>query len=122
PEEVGDPSPLRLFGGMKSNIGPLPPTLSYRIDERGLHWGEVVYRDVRKIIEGEEPDTKEEEACRFIEEVLPIGKRVQTTDLDRQAKARGFTGGTWGRAKKRMRVKSERVQDVHPPMYVSYRE
>lgn len=113
----------RLFGMLKSNICEFPPCLSFRVHKTGFSWGEVLHKDIREVLEGTEgASTRQEEACQFIEEVLPIGTKMETAELDRQAKQRGFTGGTWARAKKRMGVKCERLPDVRPPMYVSYRE
>jgi hypothetical protein len=125
PRQAGSPNPIRLFGGLKCTVGPLPSTLSFWIDETGLHWEGVVERDMQRVLEGSvgEPDTKEAEMRTFIREVLRPGTKMQTRELDKLAKERGFSkGGTWQRAKQKEGVQSEQVPGVSPPVWVSFRE
>ncbi len=116
----------RLFGGLKCSVGPLPSTLSFWIDETGLHWDGVVERDMQGVLEGSvgEPDTKEAEMRAFIREVLPPGVKLQTAELNKRASGRGFNpkSGTWHRAKQKEGVQSVQVPGVSPPVWVSFRE
>jgi hypothetical protein len=122
PEEEGS----RLFGGLKSNIGPIPSTLQYYIDEEGLHWNESgpVDRGMDRAIRDtpEVPSTREMEAREFIREVLPPGRRMQTKELDKLARQSGYTGGTWQRAKQKEGVRWAHNTGIDPPIRVSFRE
>ncbi len=121
----GDEGETRLFGALKCSVGPLPSTLSFKIDATGLLWEGVIDREMRRVLEGSvgEPDTKEAEMRAFIREVLRPGTKMQARELDKLAKEQGFSkGGTWQRAKQKEGVQSEQVPGVSPPVWVSFRE
>ncbi len=111
----------RLLGVIKCSVAEPALPISFRIDDGGLLWGETVAQaDLQKPTSPEE--TRVEEACRFIEETLPIGVKTPTKELDRQAYGLGYRGGTWKRAKQKMNVKSEQQEGVSPPLWLSFRQ
>ena len=106
----------RILAGIKCNLAPLPPSLSYVIENHGgvpkIAWGGICVHTSDALLAA--PQTPEErsafdEAKDFLIEALAAGA-VSANEVLRQAKRAGISEKTLKRAKKAMRVRSEKSQ------------
>jgi hypothetical protein len=104
----------RILAGVKSNLAPLPASLSYAIEDcRGIPrivWGGVTIHTADSLLAL--PSTPEErtaidEAKDFILDILASGP-VQANEIIREAKKAGIAEKTLHRAKKLLSVVSKK--------------
>ncbi len=109
-----DPA-LRVLAGVKNNIGPLPPSLGFRLDPvAGSDIAKMTYQGVvpdtaHQLLLGEIEDKaeadEEDETAEWLREYLAHGPR-EKTDVMKNAKTRGFSDRALKRAKTALRLTS----------------
>jgi len=109
-----DPA-LRVLAGVKNNIGPLPPSLGFRLDAvPGTDIAKMTYQGVvpdtaQQLLLGEIEDKaeadEEDETIEWLREYLAAGPR-EKTDVMKNARSRGFSDRALKRAKAMLRLKS----------------
>jgi hypothetical protein len=106
----------RILAGIKSNLAPLPPSLSYVIENHAgipkIAWGGICYHTADALLAV--PQTPEErsafdEAREFLLEALSDGA-INANEVLKQAKRTGISEKTLKRAKKALAVRSEKSQ------------
>jgi hypothetical protein len=106
----------RILAGIKSNLAPLPPSLSYVIENRGdipkIAWGGTSSHTADALLAI--PQTPEEksafdEAKDFLLDVLAEGM-VNANEIFREAKRAGISEKTLRRAKRSLAVRSEKSE------------
>ena len=106
----------RILAGIKCNLAPLPPSLTYVIENHNdvpkIAWGGTSCHTADALLAA--PQTPEEksafdEAKEFLLETLAEG-RVNANEILRQAKRAGISGRTLMRAKKALAVRSEKPE------------
>lgn len=104
----------RILAGIKSNLAPLPPSLSYTIEDVGgipkIVWGGITSHTADALLaipSNPEERSALEEAKIFLEEVLVDGA-VDSREVQRQAKQVGIAERTLHRAKNALNVTSKR--------------
>lgn len=104
----------RILAGIKSNLAPLPPSLSYVIENIGgipkIQWGGVSGHTADALLSipsNPEERSALEDAKTFLEEVLVDGA-VDSREVQRQAKQAGIAERTLHRAKNALNVTSKR--------------
>jgi hypothetical protein len=106
----------RILAGIKSNLAPLPPSLSYVIENSGdiprIAWGGTSNHTADALLAT--PQTPEEksafdEAREFLLEVLSEGM-INANEIFKEAKRAGISEKTLKRAKKALAVRSEKSQ------------
>jgi hypothetical protein len=111
-----DPERQRVLAGLKSNLGPPPVSLAYRIegaDNQAIQivWlGETSYKAQELL--GQSPDDEERSALEDAKGVLAdilSGRPVQASEVEAQAKEAGVKERTLKRAKAALGVKSRRM-------------
>jgi len=102
----------RLFLPLKTNLGPKPPTLAFRIDADGLRWeAGTVGVDAETALGGWEAKAERnerQEAASFLREALANGS-VPVDEVKKQAKAAGISEATLRRAKESLRIEPYNV-------------
>jgi len=106
----------RILAGIKSNLAPLPPSLSYTINNCGdtpkLAWGGTSSHTADALLAG--PQTPEEksafdEAKEFLLDILAEGI-VNANEIFRDAKRAGISEKTLRRAKRSLAIRSEKSE------------
>ncbi|MDA8086801.1 MAG: bifunctional DNA primase/polymerase [Nitrospiraceae bacterium] len=106
----------RIVAGIKCNLAPLPPSLTYVIENHDgvpkIAWGGACNHTADALLAA--PQTPEErsafdEAKDFLLETLSAGS-VNANEVLRQAKRAGISGRTLMRAKKALAVRSEKPE------------
>jgi len=105
----------RILAGIKSNLGPLPPSLSYEIEDQAgtprIVWGGVSTHTADALLampSTEEEKTAIDEAREFLLETLGTGS-VDAKNILTQSRKNGINDKTLQRAKRAMGVKSEKA-------------
>ena len=102
--EAGDG--LRYLSQEKCNVGPLSPTILYRLDGGGITFDSTTdKRDREFMLEGQAARYQapaREDAKEFILDYLKDGEK-ETAELDGMMKAQGISGETLKRAKAELR-------------------
>jgi putative DNA primase/helicase len=104
----------RLLISAKNNLGPLAPTLAFRISDAGLRWDEgEVAGAVERLLAGDEMPTRSEaraldRAGEFLRKLLDDGP-VPSTQIEKDAKANGISQRTLWRAKDDLGITSSRM-------------
>lgn len=105
----------RILAGIKSNLAPLPESLSYTVEGFGdiprIAWGGVVNHtadDLLAIPKQNEGAPALNEAKEFLLEVLTDGP-MEGSEIEGQAKKAGISKKTLWRAKKSLGVKSKKI-------------
>lgn len=109
-----DPA-LRVLAGVKNNIGPMPPSLGFKLESvDGSDVAQMMYLGVvpdtaTQLLIGEiedKADADEEDECtEWLREYLAAGAR-EKTDIIKNARNRGFSERAIKRAKATLRLKS----------------
>lgn len=106
----------RILAGIKSNLAPLPPSLSYVIENIGgipkIVWGGISSHTADALLaipDSQEERSALEDAKAFLEEVLLDGA-VDAMEIQRQAKQAGIADKTLRRAKKVMSIISKKAE------------
>jgi hypothetical protein len=106
----------RILAGIKSNLAPLPPSLSYVIDNCGdipkIAWGGTCSHTADALLAV--PQTPEEksafdEAKEFLLEILAKGM-INANEILKEAKRAGISEKTLKKAKKALAVRSEKSE------------
>ncbi len=105
----------RVFAGIKSNLGPIPPSLAFHIDgsDSGakISWDGPSTHSADSILaaspENSEDNSALEEACEFLQEILSEGS-IGPNKIFQQAKDLGISKITLLRAKKKLGFKSQK--------------
>ena len=106
----------RLFACAKLSIGPKPPTLAYTIQDLGNYRARLVWDptplplDADQVLSGSN-DTGEEthDATKLLRDLLGNGEARLVKDVMRVGQENGFSWDALKRAKKRLRVLSEKA-------------
>ena len=108
--EAGDG--LRYLSQEKCNVGPLSPTILYRLDGGGITFDSTTEkRDREFMLEGQAARYQapaREDAKEFILDYLKDGEK-ETAELDGMMKAQGISTGTLKRAKAELRKEGQIV-------------
>ena len=100
----------KIFCHIKSNLGPLMPSLAYSIENNRLVWGEETTTTAEQIlsegVKGEEKN-RLDEAKEFLESNLSGGAVLSATLIE-QARAVSIGGRTLWRAKKELKIKARK--------------
>jgi hypothetical protein len=106
----------RILAGIKSNLAPLPPSLSYVIDNCGdvpkIAWGGTSSHSADALLAvPQTPEDKSafDEAKDFLREILSEGM-INVSEIFKEAKRAGISEKTLRRAKRSLAVKSEKSQ------------
>lgn len=106
----------RILAGIKSNLAPLPPSLSYTIENVGgipkIVWGGVSGHTADALLSipsNPEERSALEDAKDFLKDIF-FGGDVDSRDIQRQAKQAGIAERTLHRAKKALRVTSKKAE------------
>jgi AAA domain/Primase C terminal 2 (PriCT-2) len=103
----GDDEDRRLFLPIKCNIAHRPPGMGFRITDAGVVWEtEEVHTSVDDALQrlaevksGGKAGDKFTEATTWLKQRLAIGEEIESDTLVREAKAAGFSFGTFKRAR-----------------------
>ncbi len=117
--EGEDSEPQFLMARVKSNIGQDGGGFAYQFElgeaeprflATRIKWGEAISGDPRALIAEAEadPDDDEQDAVSFLRQYLGDGRK-EAKDVEREGRAAGYSLDQLKRAKKRARVKSEKV-------------
>jgi hypothetical protein len=113
--EDADTPGRRLLASAKNNLGPLAPTLSFRISDDGLTWDTTAVEGTAEALLAGDPVTsrseqrEREHAAAFLRECLADGP-VASTEVAADAKANGIAQRTLWRAKTDLKVLAERAK------------
>jgi AAA domain/NrS-1 polymerase HBD domain len=103
---------LRALAGVKSNLGPLPMTLTYRVIGAAagsrIEWAEDCDLGADDLLRPADQDSKkpsrQREAEAFLKDLLKDGAVVSAEEGTRRARECGLVGATLDRAAKELRV------------------
>ena len=104
----------RLLVHIKNNVGPMAPTLAFRITDGGLTWEAAPVDGVPDhLLAGDPVVTRAErseldEAAEFLRAVLATHP-VPSRQIEKDAKANGIAQRTLWRAKKTLKVNAEQM-------------
>jgi DNA polymerase I-like protein with 3'-5' exonuclease and polymerase domains len=112
-----DDEDLRVLAGQKSNLGPFPESLKYRIETAENDSARVSYegtvemkpQDLLKGPQGEEERSAADEARHFLRSVLAEGVRKESNSVKAEAKSLGISETTLNRVKRSIGVKSVKI-------------
>ncbi len=111
-----DPETTRLLFHTKSNLGPLAPTLTFRIENDGsgighFAWGSIRPDPTPNAVIGradDKPKTKREEAKQFLQKLLPKhGGQMRHADIEKQREAKHISRSTLHRAREDLGIQIE---------------
>src|SRR5215203_6161432 len=114
-----DDDDLRVLAGQKSNLGPPPESLKYRIVTAPNDSAQVKYegtvelkpQDLLKGPQDEEERSAADEARDFLRSVLAGGVRKESNSVKAEAKSLGISETTLNRVKRSIGVKSMKIGD-----------
>jgi putative DNA primase/helicase len=112
-----DDEDLRVLAGQKSNLGPFPESLKYRIETAENDSARVSYegtvemkpQDLLKGPQDEEERSAADEARHFLRSVLAEGVRKESNSVKAEAKSLGISETTLNRVKRSIGVKSVKI-------------
>src|SRR5215217_4479209 len=115
-----DDEDLRVLAGQKSNLGPLPESLKYRIETAENDSARVKYegtvelkpQDLLKGLQDEEERSAADEARDFLRSVLAGGVRKESNSVKAEAKSLGISETTLNRVKRSIGVKSVKIGET----------
>src|SRR5215208_965880 len=115
-----DDDDLRVLAGQKSNLGPSPESLKYRIETAENNSARVSYegtvemkpQDLLKGPQDEEERSAADEARDFLRSVLAGGVRKESNSVKAEAKSIGISETTLNRVKRSIGVKSVKVGET----------
>jgi DNA polymerase I-like protein with 3'-5' exonuclease and polymerase domains len=115
-----DDEDLRVLAGQKSNLGPPPESLKYRIETAENDSARVKYegtvemkpQDLLKAPQDEEERSAADEARDFLRSVLAGGVRKESNSVKAEAKSLGISETTLNRVKRSIGVKSMKIGDT----------
>ncbi|MDA8103910.1 MAG: AAA family ATPase [Nitrospiraceae bacterium] len=106
----------RILAGIKSNLAPLPASLSYCIEDHGgipkIVWGGISNHTADALLSvptSPEEKTAVDEAKEFLLDILEL-KAVEANEVIREAKKAAISERTLNRAKKLLGIRSEKSQ------------
>ncbi len=111
-----DPETTRLLFHTKSNLGPLAPTLTFRIENDGSDIGHFAWGSIRPDLTphavigqaDDKPKTKRKEAKQFLEQLLfKHDGPMRSSDIEKQAQAQGISRSTLHRAREDLGIQIE---------------
>src|SRR5215212_1554274 len=115
-----DDEDLRVLAGQKSNLGPSPESLKYRIETAENNSARVKYegtvemkpQDLLKGPQDEEERSAADEARDFLRSVLAGSVRKESNSVKAEAKSIGISETTLNRVKRSIGVKSVKVGET----------
>src|SRR5215208_1921626 len=115
-----DDEDLRVLAGQKSNLGPPPESLKYRIETAENDSARVNYegtvemkpQDLLKGPQDEEERSAADEARDFLWSVLAGGVRKESNSVKAEAKSLGISETTLNRVKRSIGVKSVKIGET----------
>ena len=115
-----DDEDLRVLAGQKSNLGPPPESLKYRIETAENDSARVKYegtvemkpQDLLKGPQDEEERSAADEARDFLRAVLAGGVRKESNLVKAEAKVLGISETTLNRVKRSIGVKSVKIGET----------
>jgi DNA polymerase-1 len=115
-----DDEDLRVLAGQKSNLGPPPESLKYRIETAEKNSARVKYegtvemkpQDLLKGPQDEEERSAADEAREFLQSVLAGGVRKESNSVKAEAKLLSISETTLNRVKRSIGVKSVKIGET----------
>src|SRR5215218_8992877 len=115
-----DDEDLRVLAGQKSNLGPPPESLKYRIETAENNSARVKYegtvemrpQDLLKGPQDEEERSAADEAREFLRSVLAGAARKESNSVKAEAKSLGISETTLNRVKRSIGVKSVKIGET----------
>jgi len=106
----------RILAGIKSNLAPLPPSLSYTINNCGdtpkIAWGGTSSHTADALLavpQSPEENSAFDEAKEFLMEAL-AGGMINANEIMKEAKRAGISEKTLRRAKRSLAIRSEKSE------------
>jgi len=103
----------RVMAQVKNSLGPKSPSLSFRIDSDGFHWGSEVDIDAEGLLAAHRTGSRDKEkgqlelAKRFLEETLSAGSSP-SNKVKAKAQEAGISNATLWRAKDLLEIKASK--------------
>lgn len=109
-----DDERLRVFAGVKNNLAPMPPSLSFSVEGVGgaskVAWGGISSHGADALLavpSSSKQSTTLDEAKGFLKDLLADGQ-VDAKEVQKEAASAGITAATLRRAKKVLHIRVEK--------------